>query len=169
MNINWTIVAPIIAAFITQIFAVVLQEMLARAREKAIREDIPKSNRNPGVVQRFLYFLFPPDIRLLLMLVTLLGSYLLTREIESPDPLTRVAVLKIAALVGLLILDLITDIFISVYKVFVTSSSFKQLAVNEGELLLSTAPANNGMHPTAGSVPVKKSQPSKRRSKRGGG
>ena len=168
MNINWTIITPIIATLIAPLLAVMLQEIFVRARANPKRKELEQKTAQTHIGKRFLYWLFPPDVRLLLMPITFIGSYLLSREMESSQPLTRLTVLKIVGLVGVLIANLFADVLIGTYKVFAASDAFKQLAATKTKSLEPNAPANNALHLTAGSVPVKKSSSSKSKASRGG-
>jgi len=74
MNINWTLWIPIIAALIIQVLGVLLQEVLARAREKPKTKALVQNRTQTGVLKRLLNFLFPKDIRLLFMLVKIYST-----------------------------------------------------------------------------------------------
>jgi len=169
MNINWTLWIPIIAALIIQVFGVLLQEILVRAREKPKTKALVQNNTQTGVAKRLLYFLFPPDIRLLFMLISLIASIFLWEQVESPQPLTRWDVFKIVGLFSILLINLFMDMLIGTYKVFAASDVFKQLVADKAKSLESKTPANNALQPTADSMPLKEHLPSKSEASRGGG
>ena len=142
MNTNWTIWTPIIAAFVIQVFGVLLQEILVRAREKPRRKALVQKSTQTGVAKRLLYFLFPPDWRLAFMPVNFLASLMLNLHLMSTQPITRYAVFSIAAWIGIMVLSLTMETVYIVCKYFALLQADILAGAGDAEVDPCTVPAD---------------------------
>lgn len=115
MNTTWVIIVPIIATVISPLFAVLLQEILVRARQNPKAKALTQKTAQTGSAKRLLHLVFPSDVRTWLLPVNFVAFLFLYDELGKSTPVTRVDVLRLVLPVMVIFLILLIDMAWAVY------------------------------------------------------